>query len=693
MALRKRYQAFGRGSLEFLYPENHKVFAFLRRWQEEQILVVANLSRFVQAAELDLSAFKGLAPVEMLGRTTLPTIGERPYLITLGPFAFYWLLLEPAPAPHRLTTQTPAYVPLLETTDAWSNVLSAPTSDLLEGPLLSYLLRQRWFAGNGGEPKSVRVMEFFPIPDQGAAAALTLVQVDYVEGEARTFVLPLAFAQVAPGREGEAAAAPPPAAICRLTVKREPGVESQTGILYEPLEDKPFAQALFDLCTRHRRCRGLKGELAARTMSSNHRPRGNAETRLEPAPIKAEQTNMSIVYGDRYLMKIFRWVEEGVHAEVEVTRALEEKTAFTNAPRVAATLDYRVGSARPILLATLQTYVANEGDAFTFTLDAVHRWFEHVLTQGAADGVLEMPKSPFLDAVAEDLPAGAAAAIGSYLEFVRLIARRTAQLHIALASISDDPAFNAEPFTVLYQRSTFQTVRTWVFRVFNLLRARLGELPEETRTMAKLLLGREADLVQHLRTILSRRISAQRIRCHGDYHLGSLLYTGKDVVVIDFEGENLRPLSTRRHKRSPLRDVASMLYSFDYAVRTALNAEHLRAEDRKKLEPQANFWQSWVSVTFVKTYLELCGTCSFLPRARAEMQILLDFYLLGRGLYELRYQLLNHFERARIPLQALLRVMEAQDRRHAGSGAAPIPAQEGPAPRAENQASAVAPAK
>jgi maltose alpha-D-glucosyltransferase/alpha-amylase len=245
--------------------------------------------------------------------------------------------------------------------------------------------------------------------------------------------------------------------------------------------------------------------------------------------------------------------------------------------------------------------------------------------------------------------------------------RRTAEFHLALASISDRPDFAPEAFTMLYQRSLYQTVRTQTLRTLDHLREQGPRLPDEVRGHAQQVLQHEPELLQHLRSILERRITAQRMRCHGDYRLNDLLYTGKDFIIIDFEGEVILPLSNRRHKRSPLRDVASLLHSFYFAVRTALIEGGLRPEDIPALEPWARIWHRWVSVAFLKSYLQTAVDASFLPRSREELQLLVGFYVLARGVFEIDYQLLNHPERVDIPLRGLLHILELRTRRPASS--------------------------
>jgi len=363
------------------------------------------------------------------------------------------------------------------------------------------------------------------------------------------------------------------------------------------------------------------------------------------------------------LLKTYRAVDEGIHPEVEIGRALMEKTAFSHAAPLAGGIEYRTGRGRATTIAVLLGYVANEGDAWSYTVDALKRFFVDVLAHRSAWAEPDGPSQPLLDLVAEPLPPQVVERIGSFLESVRLMGQRTAELHVALSSLTQDPEFAPEPFTVLYQRSLYQTGRTQISQVLDLLRDRQPRLPEESRTLAETLLARRGDMLAQLHTILERKVNAQRTRCHGDFRLGSLLSTGKDFVIIDLEGEMLRPLTNRRHKRTPIEDVANMLHSIYSAAHKTLRSPDHRPEDVPALEPWVRFWDLWVSVAFVKSYLDAAQNSTFLPQSRDEVQVLFDFYLLSRGLHALRWQLLTDPAEAHTPLQALLRLLEFRGKR------------------------------
>ena len=276
---------------------------------------------------------------------------------------------------------------------------------------------------------------------------------------------------------------------------------------------------------------------------------------------------------------------------------------------------------------------------------------------------MEVSTPTLLELTAQEPPALAYEMLGDYLESARLLGQRTAELHLALASDADDPNFAPEPFTLLYQRSLYQSMRTLASQVFDLLRRRVSQLPDAVRPDAQATLDLEDAYLERLRAITTRKATAMRTRTHGDYHLGQVLYTGKDFVIIDFEGEPGLPMSERRFKRSALRDVAGMLRSFHYAAYAALfaqrNLNRIRASDMAVLESWTRYWHLWVSVTYLKAYLETSGNAPFIPQDREELRILLEAYLLEKAIYELGYELNNRPDWVMIPVQSILQLLQA----------------------------------
>jgi maltose alpha-D-glucosyltransferase/alpha-amylase len=655
IALRKRSKAFGRGTLEFLQPENNKIIAFLRRYQNESILVVANLSRFVQYVELDLSAFRGMQPIEMFGRVAFPPIGELPYLLTLGPHSFFWFTLEARPS-SEITVSTPTVeVPTLKVNGDWGQLFQEEDATALAAVLPEYLKGRRWFGGKARQVRSTTIAEILRFPHSSGVVYFASVLVGYTEGNPEVYVLPLT---VATGERAEQLRRETPQAV----VARLQGEEGN-GVLYEAVGEVGFCEALLDTIVRRRRFKGALGELVGMPTHRLRQTRGSADTTLVPSLMKAEQSNTSILYGDKFILKLIRRVDEGINPDLEIGRFLTEKTSFNHIAPVAGALEYRRSKGEPVTIAILHGFVPNQGDAWNYTLDALGRYFETALAQPSTVRP-ELVQKSLLALTEEQCPVLASELIGSYLASAQLLGQRTAELHLALASDTHDLRFAPEAFSTLYQHSIYQSMRSMAAQSFQLLRRHLKDLPEVVVSDAQKVLGLESEVLRRFRSVLQSKITAMRMRYHGDYHLGQVLYTGKDFVIIDFEGEPLRPLSQRRIKRSPLRDVAGMLRSFHYAAYTGLFDQRHKGmlnshpEGLAVLEPWARFWHLWVSVAFTQTYLGVTQQARFLPRTRAELQILLDAYLLEKAVYELSYELNHRPDWVPIPLNGILQLLE-----------------------------------
>src|ERR1051326_5885056 len=507
IAMRRNYKAFGRGTMEFLHPDNRKVLAFVRRYEEETILVVANLSRVVQCFEVDLSQYKGMVPIELSGHTRFPEIGDRPYFLTLSPFAFYWFSLERRVEEIAAVSEE---VPLLSA-KTWNEVFADRQRDTFERALARYLRSRRWFGGKARSVGRVHVRDRVEL----RSSLLALIDIEYTDADPETYLLPLAMAQARRSNEQE---------LTTLIARTRDGC-----LIYEPLNDAAFADALLDVVVKRRQVKGKSGLLQGEPARAMRELRGSGP--LEAQVLKAEQSNTAIVYGQRLFMKLFRRLEPGVNTDLEVSRFLNEETSFRNTPKVAGAIQYEARSGEePMTLAIVQSYTPNSGDAWSYTLDSIGRYFEKTLTAQH-------------EALNQEM-------IGAYLADAELLGRRTAEMHLALASRDDVAGFAPEPFTPHYQRSIYQYVRTQAVQTLQLVRRRAKEHAD-----AQELLAREAELQQHIRSVLNLKIGGKRIRTHRDYHLGQVLYTGNDFVIIDFEGEPLRPLSERRIKRSALRDI------------------------------------------------------------------------------------------------------------------------------------------
>ncbi len=658
IALRKRFKAFGRGSIEFLTPENHKVLAFLRSFENELILIVANLSRFPQFVELDLSAHKGKVPVELVGKTEFPPIKEQPYFLTMAAHVFYWFSLEsPSGEAQAGTSAAEPQIPVLQIKGGADNLFRKDLRGTLEKILPAYMKNRRWFGGKARRMKWARVVETIPLSNGKSHLHLLLVQVDYTEGDPEVYSMPVA---VAAGPEAKRMLDESPGAVIAQIAG-----ESRTSVLFDALQDKDSCLFLLDAIGRRRRFRGQAGEFLGVPTRAFRKIRGESKEPPAPAPSKAEQSNSSVIFGDKMILKIFRRVDPGTNPDLEIGAYLTEKAAFPHAPPVAGSLQYARPHEEAMTVAILMGFVPNQGDAWRYTLDRIGRFFERVQTQSADIRKVPCRKGRLVPASEESIPPKAGELIGSYLLSARHLGERTAEFHLAMASNVEIPAFTPEPFTPFYQRSLYQSMRNLTAQTFALLQKRVRTLPEALRDEGRQVLEMEERILKRFQGILERKVTAMRIRIHGDYHLGQVLYTGKEFVLIDFEGEPARSLSSRRIKRSPLRDVAGMLRSFHYASYAPLIGEVggsvFRKGDVKSLEPWAACWNGWVSSAFLQGYLAVAKDGAFLPRSREELSSLLDTYLLEKAIYELGYELNNRPAWVKLPLLGILSLMEVPE--------------------------------
>jgi maltose alpha-D-glucosyltransferase/alpha-amylase len=655
IALRKRYKAFAQGSIEFLFPENRKVLAFVRRYENETVLFVANLSRFVQYAELDLTAYKGTVPVELFGLTKFPPVGDQPYFLTLGPHAFYWFSLEPVEVEPGAAPDIPQTirVPELVAASSSNGVLESIPRSSLEAILPQYLRSRRWFGGKARPIQSVQITESVQVQvaNGGPEAHLLLVRAGYLEGEPETYLLTIA---VASGRQADRVNQEMANSII-ATVRG--GERNGHCVLYDATRDKKFAASLLDSIGRRKRFKGSAGEIAASPTEVFRSIRGDAGSELEPSPMSIDQSNSSVSYGDRLILKLFRRPDQGLNPDLEIGRVLTQGSSGVQVPPVAGYLEYRSDRREPMTLGILQGYVPNEGDAWNYTLDNLSSYFERALSN-PPDVSSIVPRDDAVSLAQRDIPRVVSDLIGPYLQSVALLGQRTGELHLALASSSASPAFQPEPFTGLYQRSIYQSNRGLMAAVFPALKRRAETLRDGVREDATAVLALEDEALRRFQLILGRQLSGMRIRCHGDYHLGQVLFTGKDFVIIDFEGEPAKPLTQRRLKRSPLIDVAGMLRSFSYAADTALFNELARGsvppERTPELDVWARAWHSWVSAAFLKNYLEIMRTSRLLPESLEDFSLLLSVLLLEKALYEVNYEMNNRPEWLRIPLRGVL---------------------------------------
>ncbi|GAB4389934.1 MAG: maltose alpha-D-glucosyltransferase [Thermodesulfovibrionales bacterium] len=678
IAMRKRFKAFGRGSLEFLMPENTRVLAFIRRYEDEHILVVINLSRSSQVAELDLSAYSGWTPEDVFSFNEFPQVREdAPYMLSLGPHGYHVFQLKEARAEEGAGEEAP--LPEFAVAGSWRNVFEGRDRLRFERQVIpAYLDKCRWFGGKGRPVARARVAEVVPVAEAGYTAYLMMLEVEYSEGPSETYLLPATFIPTGgagqPAEEFVAEGMSLRLDYEWLEVKASRMLEEYPrsgvarivsdegeGVLCDASYDSRFQEAVLAMFARRKRTKWKGGELMALQGRRFREVMKHETLPMASKALKAEQSNTSVLYGNAFFLKIYRRVYEGVNPDAELTRFITTRTDFRNIPPYAGAIEYRKHGSEPRVIALLQGYVASEGDAWRHMLGAVDRYFERVMVHKAQAGAIpELPQSLVGQDFSSIPPLMEELMGGHFTEMAGLLGRRTGELHLALASSRGDPNFDPEPFSLLYQRSAYQSMRSLARRVLMSVRKGQRRLPEALQEEVSRVLALEPKIISRLKRILQRKFSASKMRVHGDYHLGQVLYTGKDFIIIDFEGEPARPLSERRLKRSPLVDVAGMIRSFHYAAYTALFQHAAMGKaGLAELEPWVEPWHYYMSGVFFDSYARTVGGAGIIPGDSEELEALLDCFLLEKAVYELGYELNNRPDWLVIPIKGIQRIMKS----------------------------------
>ncbi len=609
IALRKLFQVFGRGSLDFLKPENRKVLAYVREYDGERVLCVANLSRFAQPVSLDLSRWETSVPVEMLGYVSFPPIAKEPYTLTLGPYAFLWLELQ---EPARVQESTPATAPIesASTVNEVAEIMTGPWLELFQESMLpKYICRQRWFGSKSKTIQSVTVIDWARLPDD--ASLLVLLQIAYTEGQPDTYVLPIALlsGEVSVDERYH---------IGQITLTND-GMEGQQ-VLVDALALPSTRVAILEMIRENQTLTTMKGEIQGIAGALAKEAPSETSSRVS----SAEQSNSSILFGDSLILKLFRRIQPGINPDVEIGQMLTEVAKFEHIAPYAGQIVYKAVDPETAIessyvLALLQGQVKNVGDGWSWTLEQLQE----------------------IQTVAEsDLIQRFESAIG-------LLGRRTAEMHSALEE-AEGPDFLPETGSPEIFAREADKFKEQIAGTFSVLRQRFSELPEEyVADAASLFVKRQMiESVADQLAQLDVKEAGYWTRIHGDFHLGQVLRTEDDFVILDFEGEPVKSVEERRSRKSPLRDVAGMLRSFSYVV-AVFHRDHPEAESRLKEREQI----------FQKLYLD----SYLLSRSKeltATTRTMLKAYLLEKALYELEYELNHRPQWTDIPLRGILEILQ-----------------------------------
>ncbi|MDI3255072.1 MAG: maltose alpha-D-glucosyltransferase [Bacillota bacterium] len=625
IALRKLFPVFGRGSLKFLPSANRKVLSYVRQNSEQIVLCLANLSRFPQPVMLDLSEFDGMIPVEMLGYVEFPPITKTPYSLTLGPYEFLWFELQSALLPLESNDSGPdnALIEVGNDHD-WKAILTGVNLEKLRSSLLpEYISRQRWFGGKAKQIRSVAVTDWATF-DEGRSVCL-MTSVRYDSGDEESYFVPLTLlfeekAEAVRQSHGNAVVAP-------VRTARKEGVlcdallsESASFALLRMIDDRSVSESM-----NGGSIRGFASNLLPSLMTSGG-------TYMSARLSSAEQSNSSVIFGERMIMKCFRRSEVGTNPDTEISAFLTEHTGFRSIAPFGGWLEYVRPDGARSTLAMLQGFVSNDGDGWTWTLDRLEKYYRfsaEKTDEGAALGFIRQ----------------------DYLEAAQKLGKLTAAMHKALASSLEDPDFKPELITHSEMEEISKRFAERAAHTIDLLKANLSKLPEDALELGGMVAGRRRKVLSSFHRLTTLQSQWVKTRVHGDYHLGQVLHTQDDFVVLDFEGEPARSLSERKMKQPPLKDVAGMLRSFSYAAWSGLARSTSSLQESQRPEEWAKLWIRVVSDEFLQAYLAEMAGSGLLPQT--ELKSLLDAYLLDKALYELNYEMNNRPDWVRIPLMGI----------------------------------------
>jgi maltose alpha-D-glucosyltransferase/alpha-amylase len=631
ISVRKSTLAFGRGTMTFIRPLNRTVLAYVRQYGNEVILCVANLSRSAQATELDLSAWKGRVPLEMLGRTFFPAIGELPYMVTLAPYGFYWFTLQ---QPDQSQPAAPSAVPEFETLvvplgATWVSL--ARTRGVFERDVLpGHLARTRWYPERSPQAIHPTLVNAIPFCDIGDNRPWLAFFETTQRGTTTRYVVPMQIEWVRFDRERYNPHA--------LAAVRQGARE---GTLLDVATDQIFIALLLRNLRESLTVDegGLQLEFRPTTKFSDRAVRQPERIRA----VETEQSNSTALVDSDYVVKLYRKLEPGINPEIEMGRFLTEVAGFANTPALLGSVELVEGEKRSAI-SIIHAFVENQGDGWTVTSGYLDRFVD---TQRVVTG-----NDPVSESDEQMLP---------YLRLVSQTGRRVAEMHTALASNKDIPDFAPEQIRPEDAQRWIDDIMARAERVFDTMTHHREAYREADRPLVDQLLEQRAALPALLKELLPRDLDAINIRHHGDFHLGQMLIVKDDIFIIDFEGEPRRAHSERRRKAPAARDVAGLIRSIDYSATAALErALKIAPDDQGRLAPALSEWRDRATASFLAAYREATTNPRLWPAERVAADQMLNFFLVEKAFYEIEYELAHRPDWLRVPLTGLLRILSQQ---------------------------------
>ncbi|TRO66585.1 maltose alpha-D-glucosyltransferase [Christiangramia sabulilitoris] len=648
IGMRKKYKAFGRGDIEFLSPANSKIIAYTRTFEDEQILVLGNLSRFSQPAELDLAEYKGYTPVEVFSHNRFPQISERPYLFTLSPYGYYWFILEK----ERERVEGESKIPVLKI-DNWNNLLKNRTLQKLSEQILPpYLLNRRWFEIAGRKIQEINIRESIEVKISDLPTRIIILQVTFNEGLPEYYQLPVSFTSA--DDEAVLKEIPKRGIIAKLKIGDD------QGYLFDSIYAEDYREYLIE---NFRKSKSTKTGTGTLNFSAEKSIIKDLEQEIRSELVNTEHRQTLITYNNELLLKIYRRLDQSFNPDVETIKFLSTQTSFDKISKYAGTLSFEQRSGKAYFLGMLQLLTENQGEVWDHIKDLLNRYYEEVLTRSGDTDYKKLDEHITEPLAYEDFPETIKEMTGIILpERIYQLGEFTAELHTSLSEHDSDKNFDKEESSLHYQRSLFSGLQTLTRTSLEKLKKIIEQLPESTAMEAREVIDLKKEILDCFRKIYDHKISVMKIRTHGDFDLKQILWTGREYIMNSFEGDSSKSFSERRIRRSAMRDLAAMISSLHYvSYSNIISSEFDQRRKEGDLEAWAETWHYYTSRLYIKGYLDKAANKDFVPKDQADFKILLQTFLLEKALNELDYEIENRPEWILIPLRAIKAILKNYD--------------------------------
>lgn len=643
IAITKRYLPFSRGSITFLNTKNPKVLGFIREFQEDKILVIVNLAKSSQFVQLDLAGYTGIIPVEIFSGNKFPQIREDPYTLTLGPHDYYWFqILE------KNTISSEDFlkeIPLFKQKNSKISFVNSEDGKKIEEILLSYI--NKWtdaIPGRRGKG-NLTILEHVPLGTTFLSPSdIILLKISYQDGTSRIIFLPVILVI---GDEAQTIIQEVPQYVITRFLSGE-----KEGIICESYFDRKFRENVLSILVQRKMFRGCNGTFRILIDRKYRNLLKQQMTDKVPLLHAGKGTCHFIISTNGLSLKLYRTLEEGMNPAIDIVRFLNEETFFQNCPVHVGSVQYKQPSGESYIIGIIQDIPEKIGTGISFSENAVTNFYNTILSKREELTISKITPEEILKQKADQPLIGKDVITPFCLHMMDMLGRRTGEMHLALASSQRNPDFNPEPFSLLYQRSLYQAFQSQIRIICRNLNTFPEEIPKEHYDAIKEFVTCESEFIHEIHPIIKKKVSTLKTRIHGDYHLGNILFSGKDLIMVNFEGEPTKSITERRLKYCPLRDVAGMIWSMHYTAYTIFSQiTHIRPEDISVLKPWVDFWVSCVVTSFLSAYLATVGKADFIPDNTGDLDMLLRIYTIERAVSKVDYMRIIRPDRIHIAME------------------------------------------